>query len=170
LNFVSGDYYRKTGLVGNGGTKYLDSNRNNNADPQDSFHVSGFFSTVGANFIIAGGVSTGRTSLGEAAIRLRSSTGDTTGGTSVANTFAGGSRSSSAAIVRRANGVNNSITRNSETPEAGNLFVFARNNNGTADTFATHCLAFYSIGESLDLALLDARVSALITAFGVAIP
>jgi hypothetical protein len=31
-------------------------------------------------------------------------------------------------------------------------------------------LAFYSIGESLDLALLDARVTALITAFGVAIP
>jgi hypothetical protein len=31
------------------------------------------------------------------------------------------------------------------------------------------CLAFYSIGESLDLALLDARVSALVTAIGAAL-
>jgi hypothetical protein len=31
-------------------------------------------------------------------------------------------------------------------------------------------LAFYSIGESIDLAKLDTRVSALITAFGAAIP
>jgi len=31
-------------------------------------------------------------------------------------------------------------------------------------------LAFYSIGESLDLALLDARVTDLINAIGAAIP
>jgi len=31
-------------------------------------------------------------------------------------------------------------------------------------------LAFYSIGESLDLAALDTRVSNLITAIGAAIP
>jgi hypothetical protein len=36
FNFVDGDYNRKTGLVGDGSTKYLDSNRNNNADPQNS--------------------------------------------------------------------------------------------------------------------------------------
>jgi hypothetical protein len=31
-------------------------------------------------------------------------------------------------------------------------------------------MPFYSIGESLNLALLDARVTDLITAFGAAIP
>ena len=36
FNFVAGDYNRKTGLVGDGSTKYLDSNRNNNADPQNN--------------------------------------------------------------------------------------------------------------------------------------
>jgi hypothetical protein len=36
FNFVDGDYNRKTGLVGDGSTKYLDSNRNNNADPHAS--------------------------------------------------------------------------------------------------------------------------------------
>jgi hypothetical protein len=39
-----------------------------------------------------------------------------------------------------------------------------------SSNFSDARLAFYSIGESLDLALLDARVTALITAFGVAIP
>jgi hypothetical protein len=38
------------------------------------------------------------------------------------------------------------------------------------DTTANARLAFYSIGESLDLALLDARVTALINAFAAAIP
>ena len=37
-NFVSGDYNRETGLKGNGTTKYLNSNRANNADPQNSNH------------------------------------------------------------------------------------------------------------------------------------
>ena len=40
FNFVSGDYNRKTGLVGNGSTKYLNSNRAGNADPQNNQHVS----------------------------------------------------------------------------------------------------------------------------------
>jgi hypothetical protein len=44
--------------------------------------------------------------------------------------------------------------------------VFGR---GTADYTAAR-LAFYSIGESLDLALLDARVTDLINAFAAAIP
>jgi hypothetical protein len=48
--------------------------------------------------------------------------------------------------------------------------VFARNTNGTPEFYGDPRLTFYSIGESLNLALLDARVSALITAFGVAIP
>ena len=36
---IGTDYVRKTGLVGDGSTKYLDSNRNNNADPQNSKHL-----------------------------------------------------------------------------------------------------------------------------------
>jgi hypothetical protein len=43
FNFVSGDYDRKTGLVGDGATKYLDSNRAGNADPQNSKHMSVFY-------------------------------------------------------------------------------------------------------------------------------
>ena len=172
--FVSGDYNRKTGLVGNGsggaGTKYLNSNRAHTTDPQNSFHVSAFVSTVGTFLIAGAGDSTGRSSLGETSVRLRSNTGSAAGATCSANTFTGGSRSSSTAVTRRVNGATVSESITSETPAAGNIFVFARNNSGTPDFYASHRLAFYSIGESLDLALLDARVSALITAFGVAIP
>jgi hypothetical protein len=174
--FVSGDYNRKTGLVGDGnpstgvGTKYLNSNRAHTADPQDSFHVSAFVSTVSAFSIAGTGSSTGRSSLGEAGVRLRSNTSSAAGATCSANTFTGGSRSSSTAVTRRVNGATVSESITSETPAAGNIFVFARNNSGTPDFYASHRLAFYSIGESLDLALLDARVTDLINAFAAAIP
>jgi hypothetical protein len=174
FNFVSGDYNRKTGLrasnTGDGvGTKYLNSNRSHAADPQDSFHVSAFASTIGAFAIVGVGSSTGRTSLGEVGIRIRSDGVDTTGGIVSANTFTGGSRSSSTTVTRRVNGTTQAITRTSEAPALGNVFVLARNNNGTPDLFGDHRLAFYSIGESLDLALLDTRVTTLIQAIGAAI-
>jgi hypothetical protein len=173
-NFVSGDYNRETGLVGDGssgvGTKYLNSNRAHTTDPQNSFHVSAFVSTVGTFLIAGAGDSTGRSSLGETSVRLRSNTSSAAGATCSANTFTGGSRSSSTAVTRRVNGATVSESITSETPAAGNIFVFARNNSGTLDFYASHRLAFYSIGESLDLALLDARVTTLINAFAAAIP
>jgi hypothetical protein len=49
---------------------------------------------------------------------------------------------------------------------SSSLFVFRRGNGAYTDAR----LAFYSIGESLDLALLDARVTDLINAFAAAIP
>ena len=54
-------------------------------------------------------------------------------------------------------------------PLNNSTWVFARG-GATPASLTNARLAFYSIGESLDLALLDARVTALITAFGVAIP
>jgi hypothetical protein len=67
------------------------------------------------------------------------------------------SRSSSADYIARSGASSRTITVASQTPFNGNFTSFGR-------------IAFYSIGESLDLALLDARVSALITAFGAVIP
>jgi hypothetical protein len=47
--------------------------------------------------------------------------------------------------------------------------VYADNNSGSATAFSASRLGFYSIGESLDLALLDSRVSTLYTAIGAAL-
>jgi hypothetical protein len=66
FNFVSSDYNRKTGLVGNGSTKYLNSNRNNNADPQNSHHLAVFASTAvtDASRYMGSGSSTGSSTIG----------------------------------------------------------------------------------------------------------
>jgi hypothetical protein len=52
---------------------------------------------------------------------------------------------------------------------SNNIFLFARNQNAPNGHINAR-LAFYSIGESLDLAALDTRVSNLMTAIGAAIP
>jgi hypothetical protein len=175
-NFVSGDYNRETGLVGDGSTKYLDSNRANNADPQDSHHMAAFASVAPQNglfsrYIGVGLGSNGRSSLGYAAggvsaqSRSRSNTASTHSTGLTYPGFSGIGRSASANYIARVSGVNQTFTVASQTPTADPVLVFS----GSAD-FSDARLSFYSIGESLDLALLDARVTDLINAFAAAIP
>jgi hypothetical protein len=173
FNFDSDDYDRKTGLVGNDATKFLDSNRNNNADPQDSKHLSVYASSrsTAANMSYLGmAAAPGATHFTSGfnnnniiGLRINSSSG-VTSVVSNANGFMAIQRANSTEITGRGGGVTISPTALvSTTPASGNLLVF----DGIAKTNAR--LAFYSIGESLDLALLDARVTALINAFDAAI-
>ena len=167
--FVSGDYDRKTGLVGNGSTKYLNSNRNNNADPQNNHHLSFFPTSLQAGYReIGSGANSGSSSLGtggiaEMAFRSRNSAAVIFG--SRANKFCGISRNNASSVDWRVNETSGTGSQNSQSPANQSIEIF----RAAAFPSASR-LAFYSIGESLDLALLDARVSALITAFGVAIP
>jgi len=161
--FVSGDYNRETGLVGNGSTKYLNSNRNNNADPQDSQHLAVYASTVGAGTYMGclAAPTFGFSSIGLNATRSRNST-------SISWTSSAGligiSRASSSDYNRRIGGVSSTEAQSSQTPLNSTLNVLE---SGTV--YGSHRLAFYSIGESLNLALLDTRVSALYNAIGAAI-
>jgi len=82
----------------------------------------------------------------------------------------GASRSSSSNYALRGSGINETITSASNPPSSGNMFVFARNFDGSPNLYSDARLAFYSIGESLTLSLLEARVSTLINAFAAAIP
>ena len=184
FNFVSGDYNRKTGLVGNGSTKYLNSNRNNNADPQNSQHVVVYASTattsafgfrptyigVGRNVNGITAISRDETN-GQLFTRNRSSDFNLLGGGSDTGLI-GANRSSSLNFVFRRSGSNTTYTRTSQTPLNGNLFIYAINDNGNAffDSFVNGRLTFYSIGESLDLTLFDARVTTLINSFATSIP
>jgi hypothetical protein len=164
--------------VGNGSTKYLNSNRNNNADPQNSQHLSVFISTqsTGAsngNFIAAGDFLTaGSSSLQTATsntnmfARSRNSLGGSY--TAKVTGFFGKSRSTSASFDYRFSSTTGTTSSTSETPVNDNIFVFQRNAATPSPTNAR--LAFYSIGESLDLAQLDTRVTTLINAFAAAIP
>jgi hypothetical protein len=179
FNFVGADYDRETGLVGDGSTKYLDSNRSNNADPQNNHHLGAFASSIQSNLAL--GVRQGNPTTGVGGRFIGFNlfrdvpNADTSQsfGSAVAgdSTFYGTSRTSSSEYVARIGGASSTITNASTTPVSGNLFVFAQNTTNIGpQSHTTSRLAFYSIGESLDLALLDTRVSNLITAIGAAIP
>jgi hypothetical protein len=176
----TGDYNRKTGLVGNGSTKYLDSNRAGNADPQNNHHISVYqtqpntlsrFYTGARTISPLSTTQINSTGTGSWSIQVRNANPDQFTGSTAGAQFVGGSRSSSSQETRRYNGTNTVFSNQSLIPPSLNYFVFACNQNGTPTGLAdTARLAFYSIGESLDLALLDARVTDLINAFDTAIP
>jgi hypothetical protein len=179
FNFASGDYNRKTGLVGDGSTKYLNTNRNNNADPQNSKHLAAYISTTGISLNMSyiatefaeGGshISVSSTSASSLGLRSNSSGAIWPGSNSNTVGFTGHSRASSAGVSTRANGVGATADITSETPLNRALTLYARNASPPTN-YSNARLAFYSIGESLDLALLDARVTTLINAFAAAIP
>jgi len=179
IGFVSGDYNRKTGLVGNGSSKYLNSNRAGNTDPQNNQHASVYLTvkdTVAGAYIGArnaanpagstqlvsrtGGIDADFTFVSQGGTILRTDSTDRLG-------LLGLSRSTSASFVNRLNKSSTTATAGSENLATLNYFVF--NRSGT-NLFSNARLSFYSIGESLDLALLDARVTALMSALAVAIP
>lgn len=171
VSFASGDYNRKTGLVGDGTTKYLNSNRAGNADPQNNFHLSTYISTVsGSNFQIGNGGSTGRSNIAINSVRCRNTALGALPSPIVSGSFAGISRAFSESFTARANTANTSFATTSEASATEDYFIFASNSGGSPLFPGAHRLAFYSIGESLDLALLDARVTSLINAFAAAIP
>jgi len=173
-NFVSGDYARKTGLVGNTSTKYLNTNRAANADGQNDAHCGGYVSVAASN----GGMlyGSGTTDLMQlqsitSSIRSRNvaNTSVAATGLATATGYMGLSRSGQTAWIYRYNGTDTTgPTNNSGTAAAGNYFVFARNNGGP-QFYCNVRLAFYSFGSNLTLATLDTRVSTLYTAIGAAI-
>jgi hypothetical protein len=180
--FVSGDYDRKTGLKGNGTSKYLNSNRNTNADGQDNQHLSAYVSALqtSGTFAIYIGQGTPSTSVDSLVgrsgitpanlfVRSRNVSGQNDAGTGLGGTagFVGISRSGSGSYDVRGAGSTATITRASSVPPSENIGVFTRLPQVDALTDAR--IAFYSIGEALTLSALDTRVSALYTAIGAAI-
>tara|TARA_R110000868_G_scaffold250282_2_gene506759 strand:+ start:18402 stop:19106 length:705 start_codon:yes stop_codon:yes gene_type:complete len=180
FNFVGGDYSRTTGLVGDGTTKYLDSNRNNNADPQDSKHISGYATTrsteasvrsyMGTTFA-SGTAYSSQLITGVVASKLSARLHDATTSTSTgnlhsANGFFAASRNNSSNYAIRGSSIAETITIASNPPNSNNIYVFGRNFDGIPNLYSDARLAFYSIGESVDLALLDARVTTLMNALG----
>jgi hypothetical protein len=176
FNFVAGDYNRQTGLVGDGSTKYLDSNRANNADPQDSKHLATYVNQAPSAdaFLLSSG---GAAIIGNATLsrttgtwrgRLNAQLSVTLDSTVITTpAFVAIVRTASNAQTIRVNSVTASNTVASVTPNSLTVHVFA-----AADPLVSRAdarLSFYSIGEALDLALLDARVTTLMNAYG-AIP
>jgi len=174
------DYDRKTGLVGDGSTKYLDSNRNNNLADQNDNSLGVFVNTaetsVGGYAGIGTGAITGSNHIGSdnnngyLFFRSMSTAAQLPSGAAAATGFIGISRSLSSSFTYRFSGQSNPGNDVSQTPATGNIYIFARNVSDAINVPTNGRLQFYFIGESLDLAALDTRVSNLITAIGAAIP
>lgn len=176
FNFVTGDYNRETGLKSNGSTKYLTSNRNNNADPQDSKHLSVFVSektTIAGRFYIGGTTNTTGNSYLSGGSNLTNGRAHINVNSSVSNIFPheagffGSTRNNSTDYQSRNNGASITTTAISSDRASYIFRVFGRHNS-VDPTNAR--LSFYSIGESIDLALLDTRVSTLMADIAAAIP
>jgi hypothetical protein len=183
--FVSGDYARggaTPGLLGNGTSKYLDSNRTSDADPQDNHHAAVWATAVHTGaaagcYIGAGGSILGALNIlrgasnGVLTTRSRNSVAATSGASSGSATgLLGISRSASASYTVRYSNTDETASIASQTPTNGEIYVLARESSAAINIPCNGRVAFYSIGESLDLALLDTRLSTLITAIGAAIP
>jgi hypothetical protein len=179
FNFVAGDYNRKTGLVGDGSTKYLNSNRNNNADPQNNRHAACYANPPDNSGRYLIGARTAGTEVGSTQIFQTTASAclnatnatDNAGASMPTGVFSlkGVSRNNGSSYTSRVNNASFTINRASIT--AANQLIFIYNRQDVpVSTYSNARLAFYSIGESLDLALLDARVTTLINAFGAAIP
>lgn len=178
------DYNRKTGTAGNGTDNYLNSNRSNSAEPQNSKSLSVFATTrntediarayIGATFTTGtGGYSQllSTATANKLFARLHDvTTTASTGNLHASNGFFGISRGNSSNYIMRGSGINETISVASNPPNPGNIFVFARNTDNVANLFSNARLASYFIGENLNLALLGTRVTTLINAFAAAIP
>lgn len=179
LNFVSADYNRKTGLLGNATTKYLNSNRSADADPQNSFHMSVYVTQAASssNVYYSGSVRTSPTPITINGISTNVGFGNRSSANVLnsgrANTgLAAHTRSSSSSYSYRwASGTYSGTASSiSIAPPAQNIFIFGSNTNGSIATRSNGRLSFYSIGEAIDLAKLDTRVTTLMTDLAAAIP
>jgi hypothetical protein len=168
---TSGNYDRVMGIVGNGGDRRITTSRNNNSDPQNNNHNAVFitvpFSTSGVSYAeyitSADASSTGANAFltFESLLYVRSRrSASTLVGSITPSGLLGHSRSASASFTRRVNTTNLTVSATSETPNSTQIAVgrYTRTRYG-----------FYSVGEALDLARLETRVSGLMNAISGAI-
>ncbi len=179
-NFVAGDYSRTLGLLGNDSNKYLNTGYNNTDTtnfPQNDSHLSCFVSAsqTDASGTLVGGInslgnrfSIHHTTTTNVATRNRSSTANTRSLAPLG--FQGCSRNNSANFTRRftaSSGAEDAtVTATSGTPASDLLGVLAA---GSGTQFSAARLSFYSFGKSLNLTLLDSRVTTLINAIASAL-
>lgn len=171
--FDAGDYNRKTGLAGNAVNKRLETRYVTPQANQNNTHYSWFTSTDASGAVSRGyiGNSTSgtqssayRTTSPSLAVGVNSSAPSTV---TLATGFVGCSRSNATTFDLRRAATTTAITGASLSPSTLSFSVFSLA-NGVFPSNAR--IAFYSIGDALDLSLLDARVTTLINAIAAAIP
>jgi hypothetical protein len=173
-NFVSGDYSRKTGLLGDASSKYLLTAYNNVNFPTDNVHISCYVTqspslsaTVFRTFVggasgIGGRIYLSCNTSGALALKNRSSAtgGILITGEGTTTGFKGHSRNSATNTIIRSSQANTTNTTASTTLVSQAIGVFY---NGLGSQQSDARMSFYSLGTNIDLALLDARITTLMT-------
>lgn len=156
-NFLIGDYNRTTGLNGDGSTKSINTNRNNNADPQDNQAMWCYIHTTGSSTRYMGGGSTqtGSTNIqisGANDLRFRSQNSTNTLRSGAHGPgLAGVTRDNSSTFDWRGNGTGGTLSRGSQTPYDSDVFVFAVGVSGSPNSWADGRLRAAAIGEAHNL-------------------
>jgi hypothetical protein len=176
-NFVAVDYNRETGLVGNGSTKYLDSHYVYPVEYLSNHHIAVYStSSVSSTMHLAGlDEASKRVRIGFANNVFYTSANSTTvfSSSTAASGTIGLARASASSFTRFDNKTAATVTANSSSSISSvNSYVYTTNTgtNTPQIYYSSARLAFYSHGESLDLALLDARVTTLMSDLAAAIP
>lgn len=166
-NFVSGDYSRTTGLVGNGSTKDLVTNRLNNVDAQNDRHIAVWRTTAEsrASFACVCGTPSVAAETGLLATSAARFARAADQGGSVADAgpavagFWAVVRTSSTTLTEYYDGSTVSRTATSSAPTTTAMHVFSRGGGSYANDRKT----WYSAGAGLDGTLLDARLTTLMS-------
>lgn len=182
-NFVQADYSRRNGLAGNGSTKNLNSNRAQNADPQDDVHMAVYATAAATNasgFPIYLGVGSGgagdchifvSNNATDIQMRMRNATADTFTGRATATGLIGFSRTQGHWFAATAGASSRQFARASQASRTENTRVFSSLNvsTGVANLFSNARLSWYSIGRAVDLPALQARLDTFMAAIRAAI-
>jgi hypothetical protein len=179
VNFISSDYNRKTGLVTDG-TKYLNLGYDNNDTtnfPTDNSHASVYISSNSVSFessgpyiILGAKVYSYEGSMSfqfsSSVYRVYNTTFTSVNYDTMIN-FVGTSKSTSGAffIARTAKANTTSSTSANSGAVSGLYGVFGLGDGSSLYPSGLR-ISFYSLGRSLDLALLDARISKFMSDLG----
>jgi hypothetical protein len=178
VGFVAGDYSRKVDVKGNG-VKYINTNRGPSADGQNNaslwVNINRAATTNNTKYAgcqdAAGQATRLADNVGFFTAAVNSSTlYSGPSGSAQPTGFVGVARNSSSQITVRYGGVNYTFSSTSATPISLNYYLFARNVSGSPSQGTDAGISAYGSGKAVDLALMNARVSTLLTDLAAAIP
>ena len=167
-NFVAADYNYLTGLMGNAGNKYLITGYANNSNASKHMYVcaTSMPTKTTAMFFMGSGNTSGDgriempTGVGSGiSMGLSCTTTNYTNTLSATNGF-GMNHNSSTTTIPYINGNLTTITGTAPTQTTANYGVFCGNTAGASDAR----IAFYSLGASASIPIIDTCVKTLLTA------
>lgn len=164
-NFTSSDYSRKSGLLGDGSSKYIDTQHNANFETTGSQHIATYITKTGSSisqYYFGAGIQsqTGSSAIyasGSSALFLKSRASgiDSYQYLSPRTGFMCISRYNTGVWVARNDIFETPFIYVENGSQNSNIYLFANNNAnlgaGTPESYSDARIAFYSVGTNLDL-------------------